>query len=192
MVNSEDIEIELKFEINKSNIDSFNKKLQNLGFTLEKRVHEISVMYDNPSKIMQITDGRIRLRKSGEKTILTYKKPLSRKGIKREIEYEVEVSDFNIMEKILKMMEFTKTTSYERYRTYFHKNNVEVMIDEFPYGVFIEIEGNENNIIKISNDLGFNMKNNLTDSCDTIYTKRCIEKGIEPSKHILFNKCNLP
>ncbi len=74
-------------------------------------------MYDSPSQIMQITDGRIRLRKSGEDTILTYKKPLSRKGIKKEIEYETKVSDFNIMEKIFGMMEFTKTTSYERYRT---------------------------------------------------------------------------
>ncbi len=191
-MNNKDIEIELKFEINKNKISSFNKKLQELDFALERRVHEISVMYDNPSKIMQITDGRIRLRKSGEDTILTYKKPLTREGIKKEIEYEVKVSDFNTMEKILKMMEFTKTTSYERYRAYFHKNDVEVMIDEFPYGVFVEIEGNEKNIIKISNELGFDMKYNLTDSCDTIYTQRCIKKGIEPSKHILFNKCNLP
>ena len=149
-------------------------------------------MYDNPSHIMQITDGRIRLRKSGEDTILTYKKPLSRKGIKKEIEYETKVSDFDIMEKIFGMMEFTKTTSYERYRSYFHKKDVDVMIDEFPYGVFVEMEGNEGVIIELSKELGFNMEDNLTDSCDTIYTKRCILKGIEPSKHILFNKCNLP
>ncbi|MHB8443365.1 MAG: class IV adenylate cyclase [Patescibacteria group bacterium] len=189
---NKDIEIELKFEINKDKIDFFNKKLQSIGFALSKRVYELSVMYDNPSQIMQITDGRIRLRRSGEKTILTYKKPLSRKGIKKEIEYEVEISDFDTMEKILKMMEFTKTTSYERYRTYFHKNHIEVMIDEFPYGVFIEIEGDEKHIVKLSRDLGFRMNDNLTDSCDTIYTKRCIKKGIEPSIHILFNKCNLP
>ncbi len=191
-MNKQDIEIELKFEINKDNIDSFSKKLQQLGFALERRVKEISVMYDNPSQIMQITDGRIRLRQSGKDAILTYKKPLSRRKIKKEIEYEVKVSDFKTTEKILEMMEFTKTTSYERYRTYFNKNDIEVMIDEFPYGVFIEIEGDEKNIIKISTNLDFEMKDNLTDSCDTIYTKRCINKGIEPSKHILFNKCNLP
>ena len=191
-MNKKNIEVELKFEINKSEIVSFNKKLKNLGFILSKRVYELNVMYDNPSQIMQTTDGRIRLRKSGGDAILTYKKPLSRKGIKKEIEYETKVSNFDIMEKILKMMEFTKTTSYERYRSYFHKNDIEVMIDEFPYGVFVEIEGNERVIIGVSNDLGFNIKDNLTDSCDTIYTKRCIEKGIEPSKHILFNKCNLP
>lgn len=191
-MNKKDIEIELKFEINKSEIESFSSRLKDIGFALSKRVYELNVMYDNPSQIMQTTDGRIRLRKSGEDTILTYKKPLSRKGIKKEIEYETKVSNFDIMEKILKMMEFTKTTSYERYRSYFHKNDIEVMIDEFPYGVFIEIEGSERVIIGVSNDLGFNIKDNLTDSCDTIYTKRCIEKGIEPSKHILFNKCNLP
>ncbi len=189
---NKDIEIELKFEINKDKIDLFNKKLQSIGFVLSKRVYELSVMYDNPSQIMQTTDGRIRLRKSGEKTILTYKKPISRKGIKKEIEYEVEVSDFNTTEKILKMMEFTKTTSYERYRTYFHKNHIEVMIDEFPYGTFVEIEGEEKHIVTLSKDLGFDMGDNLTDSCDTIYTKRCIEKGIESSINILFNKCNLP
>ena len=191
-MNKKDIEVELKFEINKNEIDSFDKRLKELGFIFLKRVYELNVMYDNPSSIMQITDGRIRLRKSGKDTILTYKKPLSREGIKKEIEYETKVSDFDIMEKILEMMEFTKTTSYERYRSYFHKKNVEVMIDEFPYGVFIEIEGNERGIIEVSNNLGFNIKDNLTDSCDTIYTTRCIKKGIEPSKHILFNNCNLP
>ena len=131
-MNKKDIEVELKFEINKNEIDSFDKRLKELGFIFLKRVYELNVMYDNPSSIMQITDGRIRLRKSGKDTILTYKKPLSREGIKKEIEYETKVSDFDIMEKILEMMEFTKTTSYERYRSYFHKKNVEVMIDEFP------------------------------------------------------------
>jgi predicted adenylyl cyclase CyaB len=116
-MNKKGIEIELKFEINKNEIESLNKRLKELGFVLLKRVYELNVMYDNPSHIMQITDGRIRLRKSGEDTILTYKKPLSRKGIKKEIEYETKVSDFDIMEKIFGMMEFTKTTSYERYRT---------------------------------------------------------------------------
>lgn len=185
------IEIELKYEITLSDIERYKHLLESLGFKEIKRVYEMNVMYDNPSELMKITDGRIRLRRSGEDTILTYKKPITRERIKKEIEYEVGVTDFNKTEKILKMMEFTRTTSYERYRTYLHSSNVEVMIDEFPFSTFIEIEGDEKDVVNISNQLQFNMADNLTDSCDTIYTNRCIKAGIKPSLHILFETCKL-
>ena len=188
----ENIEIELKFEIRFEEISSYISKLENLGFKNIGRVHEMNVMYDNGKQLMQATDGRIRLRKSGDDTRLTYKKPLSRKGVKKEIEYEISVSDFDKTEKILEMMEFKRTTSYERYRTYLDNHNIEVMIDEFPFATFIEIEGEETKIKVIASKLGFSMKDNLTGSCDTIYTKRCISQGISPSLHILFGKCNIP
>ena len=186
------METELKFEIKNNQIQGINDKLQKIGFKNNGRVYELNVMFDNPKQIMQISNGRIRLRQSGDKVILTYKKPVTREGIKQEIEYEVEVADFHNMEKILSMMEFNKTTSYERYRTYYKKDSTQVMIDEFPYTNFIEIEGERNTIIKISQKLGFEIKDNLTESCDTIYTNRCIAQNIKPSKHILFNSKFLP
>lgn len=179
-------EIELKFEIkDKKTIVS---SLIKLGFKIKKeKTYEKTVMFDNPQKIMQTTDGRVRLRQTGKKIEFSYKKPITREGIKKEIEYEVEVSDFKKMTKILEMMEFTQTTSYERYRTEFEKNGVKATIDEFPFATFLEIEGPENKIKNIAIDLGFNLNDNITDSCDTIFTKRRLAKGLKPIPHIKFD-----
>lgn len=180
------IEIELKFEIKKEK--TITSRLIKLGFKIKnKKTYEKTVMFDNPQKLMQITDGRVRLRQTGKKIEFSYKKPLTREGIKKEIEYEVEVSDFKKIVKILEMMKFAQTTSYERYRTEFGKNGVKATIDEFPFATFLELEGSENKIKNIARDLGFNLNDNITDSCDTIFTKRRIAKGLKPISHIRFD-----
>lgn len=180
------IEIELKFEI--KNIKKIINQLLKLGFKqTKKRTLEKTVMFDNPQGLMQTTDGRIRLRQGGKKIELSYKKPITRNGIKKELEYETEVSYFGETKKILEMMEFTPTTSYERYRTEFEKDGLKATIDEFPFAVFLELEGPENGIKKVAKAMDFDLKNNLTDSCDTIFTKRRLAKGLKPINHIKFD-----
>jgi adenylate cyclase class 2 len=181
------LEIELKFQIKSEEIKKIIKLLKQVGFSVtEKRTYEKTVMYDNLQQIMQITDGRIRLRASGKKYKLSYKKPITRKGIKKEIEYEVVVSDFTTAEKILEMMEFKPMTSYERYRTTLERNHIEVTIDEYPFASFIEIEGEEKEIMELAALLGFLPENNLTESCDTLFQRWRKEKGLSFKPHMLF------
>ena len=37
-------------------------------------------------------------------------------------------------------MHFTTVESYERYRTVFENDEVEISVDEYPFGVYVEIE----------------------------------------------------
>lgn len=180
------IEIELKFEI--ENTEKIAQALKGLGFVLKReRTYEKTVMYDNPAELMQITDGRVRVRQSGDRVEFSYKKPITREGIKQEIEYEVEVSNFAELERILESMEFTPTTSYERYRTELEKDGVKATIDEFPFVKFLELEGPKDQIKAAAEGLGFAMKDNLTDSCDTLFTKWRQEKGLKPVPHMRFD-----
>lgn len=173
-------EIELKFTIPKNKIASLIKTLKRKNFIPKGRVYEKTVMYDNPQSLMKTTDGRMRLRISGKKCEFSYKKPITREGIKKELEYETEISNFDQAQKILEMMEFTPTTSYERYRTILKsKNNqIKITIDEFPFENFIEIEGKEGKIKKIAQELSFPIEENLTDSCDTLFQKWRKERGL--------------
>lgn len=183
------IEIELKFQIDKKDTQKIIESLKSLGYVLEMpRVYEKTVMYDNPQRIMQTTNGRIRLRASGKKYELCYKKPIAHNGVKTEIEHEVKVSDFDTTKKILEMMEFTPATSYERYRTVLVSADgaVKITIDEYPFSSFMEIEGGEENIKKIALDLGFDFKDNLTDPCDTLFQKWRKERGLPFKPHMLF------
>jgi len=178
------VEIELKFFLNKKQ----KEFLLDLLGPSRARVYEKTTMYDNRESLMQTTDGRIRLRRSGNKFELSYKRPITREGIKKEIEYETEVSDIEQMEKILKEMGFEPTTSYERYRTTIKKANAKITIDEYPFATFIEIEGNEKVITKLANDLG--LKNNITKSCDTLFAEWRLSKNLPIIDDMLFSNFN--
>jgi len=178
------IEIELKYAIEDPEIIA--KKLSSLKANIEKkRTHELSIMYDNPQELMQKTDGRIRARKSGENIEFCYKKPITREGIKKEIEYEVTVSNFEMLEKIINEMGFFEVSSYERYRTTYKINNSKITIDEYPFANYIEIEGDEKEITDIATSL--HLKKNLTDSCDTLFNKWRHKRGLEQTNHMKFS-----
>lgn len=182
------IEIELKFEIERKEIENLLIRLQKYKFSfVGDRTYEKTVMFDNKEQVMQKTDGRIRLRSSGDSAELCYKKPLTREGIKKEIEHEVVVSNFEITEKILNEMGFYPTTSYERYRILLiDHNKTKVMVDEYPFATFLEIEGAENNIIKIGSKLGLKLNKNLTDACDTLFQKWREARGLPFKPHMRF------
>lgn len=181
------IEKELKFLINDA--QAISKKISSISFALTTpRTYEKSVMFDNSEKLMQITDGRIRVRTSDNKIEFAYKKPVTREGIKQEIEYEVEVSNEKLLEKILNSMNFFETTSYERYRTEYKSDEIKITLDEYPFASYLEIEGeDEKKLLEIAKNLGLELGNNLTDSCDTLFTKWRISKGLEPKKHMKFD-----
>lgn len=182
------IEIEFKFEIDRKQIKRLRDKLILLGFIKGKRVYEKTVMYDNPSRIMQVTDGRVRLRQTGDESEFSYKKPLTREGIKKEIEYEVVVSDFETTEKILEKLDFSPVSSYERFRTtmFDKKMIVKVTLDEFPFANFLEIEGPEKEITALVQVLGFSIKDNTTMSCDSLFQEWRGKKSLPFKPHLLF------
>ena len=186
-------EIELKFEI-----ENYNRLVKNL---LEKTnfinsSYELTVMYDQGKKLFE-RDARLRLRKiidifsNKEKAEFSYKKPKTREGIKIEEEYESQIGDFSEVEKILENIGFSKISSYERIRDTFMQGGVKITIDSFPFGDYIEFEGEIEKIKKLANDFGFNMNNNITKSCDDIYADICISKNKEVGNHIFFENRDL-
>lgn len=176
----------MKFKV--EDVKAIAQKLKDLGFVAAReRTYEKTVMYDNLTELMQITDGRVRVRQSGDRVEFSYKKPITREGIKREIEHEVEVSDFAELEKIIEKMEFRPTTSYERYRTELQKDGVKATLDEYPFAKFLELEGAEDKIKEAAVVLGFDLNDNLTDSCDTLFTNWRIAQGLKPVPHMRFD-----
>jgi len=188
-----DIEIEYKFQI----VDLRTlKALLSKKFT-KKKLHQYqsNVIFDNPMRLMQKTDGRIRVRTKGQSGLktLTYKKPLAPiNGAKREIEHEIDFVDTtNQIEKILAAMDFVPTTSYERYQSEWQSEGVHLTIDEYPYANFLEIEGEEKKIGKIAKILNFNIKNALIQPADTLFQKWRKERGLPFKPHMKFDDyCN--
>ncbi len=82
--------------------------------------------------------------------------------------------------------------SYERYRTIFTNDDVEISVDEYPFGIALEIENKSNNknpelvVKKWTELLGLNIKDAYRLSWNDKYTELCKEQGIEHFNHVTF------
>lgn len=84
----------------------------------------------------------LRIRKTQDKTILTFKKSIQNDfNVKQRIEHETEIADAGEIEKIIENLGFTPRLVYEKRRKTWHFRAVEIVLDELPFGWFMEIEG---------------------------------------------------
>jgi len=181
------IEIELKFKIDDSQI---KKIVDNQNTIAGKEVHQKTVMFDNVDKLMEHTDGRIRLRQQGNNASLSYKRPLPSVGNeKKEVEIETEVGDFEVMSNILRMMGYAPSTSYEKYTTAFKlksQSDMHIEIQKYPFETFLEIEGEKEEIEKAAKQLGFDIKNAIKKPVDTLFTEWRSANGLPFKPHMTF------
>lgn len=134
---------------------------------LQERIHEHNTRYDMDNGSLTERGAVLRLRED-KGTILTYKEQgtIERGIISRE-ELEVEVSDFEIMEAILAKFGYTPTMFYEKYRAVYTLDEAEIMLDELPFGHFVEIEGTVSQIEAVLEKL--NLQN--VERCSDSYSK---------------------
>lgn len=124
-------------------LDSVRSRLDELDAELESgRVFERNVRYENADQTLTQQQIVVRLRQD-TRTKLTYKAPQQQVAgeMFSRFEVEVEVSDFDAMDLILKHLGYEPYLIYEKYRTTYGLNDAEILLDEMPYGSFVEIEG---------------------------------------------------
>jgi adenylate cyclase class 2 len=86
---------------------------------------------------------------SGGKAVFTFKESLGdSSGIKRRREDETVVEDADALAAILEALGYTPAIIYEKRRETWLVANIEVVIDELPFGLFVEIEGREEFILE--------------------------------------------
>ncbi len=112
----------------------------------EGEVEQVDLYYQHPCRDFGETDEALRLRRAGDRTVLTYKGPRVGEEKSRE-EVEVEVEDFGAMDKILRKLGFEPLERVkvkkrrEVYRVKFAGREVEVTLDEVEgLGTFLELE----------------------------------------------------
>lgn len=155
MINNQ--ETEVKFFVR--NLKPIELCLRELKAQLiQPRVHEINYRFDFPNNELRKNKKVLRLRKD-EKARLTFKGPSEEitGGLMSREEIEFVVEDFNKAKLFLESIGFTPVVFYEKFRTTYEFHEAHIMLDELPYGQFVEIESeNITAIQKVSNLLGLN------------------------------------
>ena len=190
----------------KDDVINYLKKYKELAF--KGRFYEITDQYNHPMKEYNFyskeIDGRFRVRKTindnNSKCMITWKRRLKNNDkelIHKEEEVEVMInpSEYDNLCFLLKnVLHLEVVESYERYRSVFSNNDIEIVVDEYPFGLCIEIENKSKDkdaesVIKSWLDkLNFNINDAYRLSWDDKYEELCKMQNKKVSNIVRFDE----
>jgi adenylate cyclase, class 2 len=138
----DNLEVEVKFLA--ADLPAVRARLLAAGARQQRaRQFERNLRYDTARETLRQREQLLRLRQD-DGVRLTFKGTASEQAgseAKVREELEVTVSDFEQMGAILGRLGFTPVQVYEKYRETFTLEGVEIVLDELPFGNFVELEG---------------------------------------------------
>ncbi len=149
------LEVEVKFFV--SDLAIMRQRLERVGAeSVIPRVYELNIRFDTSDGGLLQRAELLRLRQD-TRVRLTFKGPAaaditSEAKVREEI--ELEVADFDRMATILTRLGYAPVQTYEKYRQTYHWRGVEIVLDELPFGDFVELEGPEAEIKAAASALG--------------------------------------
>lgn len=155
MNTTNNLEVEVKFLVD--DLAGMRQRVVAAGGVLHRgRVYERNIRYDNAWQGLARQDKLLRLRQDS-RNVITFKGPAQNVDVaqvKIREELEIEVNDFDTAAAILHKLGFEAVQVYEKYRETFQLGPVELVLDEMPFGNFLELEGEEGEIIAAAHRLG--------------------------------------
>lgn len=203
------METEIRFYYStesKEEVINYFKKFNELNF--KGKFYECTDQYNHPMKeydfYSNAIDGRFRVRKTiGDnisKCMITWKRRLKdniEELIHKEEEIEVTINPDeydNLCLLLDKVLHLNVVESYERYRSIFCNEDIEIVVDEYPFGLCVEIENKSKSkdaeeVIKYWLDkLKFNINDAYRLSWDDKYVELCKEQDKKVENIVRFGK----
>lgn len=203
------MEYEVRFYYGVEKLEKITQILDGMTELIKKpRTYEKTIQYNHCDErydfYSEEIDGRFRLRISSNeketKCKLSWKRRLkstTETEVNKEEEKEVRINSNDIDNFIFiinNVMHFKVVESYERYRTVYENEDIEVSLDEYPFGLCVEIENksidkNPEEVVKEwVNKLGLDINSAYRLSWDDKYLELCNEQGIERYNEVTFDK----
>jgi adenylate cyclase class 2 len=148
------IEIEKKYRLTPERLEPLRQRLKEVGAEgWGSAEFEENIIYTGPG--LDPARRVLRLRRKGGRAVFTFKeRDPSDSPVKRQREEETEVADAGALAAILEALGYRPALVYEKRRETWRVAETEVVIDELPFGLFVEIEGDEARIMEVENLLG--------------------------------------
>lgn len=184
------LEVEVKFRV--SDPGALRRNLLAAGFHEETpRTFERNILYDTPDRRLRSQQTILRVRKYGDRWIVTYKclphnhDPDSRH--KHREETETKVQDGEAMGHIFAQLGYSPTFVYEKWRTEFADSTGHCVLDETPVGFYAEIEGPPAWIDATGRKLGVDPSRFMTLSYGRLFDQWRQQTG-SPAQNLTFDE----
>jgi len=189
-------EIEAKFYVH--DLDKITTRLHGLkAHLIQPRVLETNIRFDLPNGRLGSERRVLRLRHDIEARF-TYKSPSANEGgVLSRTEIEFTVGDFEKAKEFLEALGYQPIFHYEKYRTTYvlqtsevsplvgaSEVSVHIMLDEMPYGNFVEIEGDSLESIRaVSDRLGLKWDTTIATSYHALFKRLCATRpDLDPAR----------
>ena len=134
------LETEKKYRLGTGDRERITRALVEMRAEFVGQHFEENIIFSSPEMLERASI--VRIRNVGDRCLLTFKRRVeSRTDIKEQIEYETSVSDAGEMTSILNELGLQPRVIYEKRRDIWNLRSAEVVLDELPFGDFMEIEG---------------------------------------------------
>lgn len=157
----DDQEREIKFYI--QDLEAIAERLRVCGADLTRaRTLEINLRLDTPDRSLYTSGRLLRLRQDDRARVTFKENARVEGGVIARTEFEFTVDDFSAARKLFEALGYQVMVIYEKYRRVYRLGDVEVVLDEMPFGNFVEIEAPNNVLIEgVAQMLGLNWSNGI-------------------------------
>ena len=141
------VEREIKLYI--QDLDALAERLVGLGAELiHSRVFEQNLRLDTPDHSLSLHGKLLRLRQDDRARVTFKENAHFDGGVISRTEIEFFVDDFSKARMLFEGLGYRVVVGYEKYRREYRLGEVLVMLDELPFGDFVEIEAPNNPLIE--------------------------------------------
>lgn len=149
------METEIRYYFNEASEQKIIEYIKDFKeLTYQGRFYEKTDQYNHPMKKYNFyskeIDGRFRIRKTEgdnlSKCMITWKRRLKdpKENLihqEEEVEVSIKLEEYeNLIFLLNNVLHLSLVESYERYRSIFTNDDVEIVVDKFPFGIALEIE----------------------------------------------------
>lgn len=133
-------ETEAKFYV--TGLDGIKQRLHELeALLIQERILETNIRFDLPDARLR-SEGRVLRLRQDTAAKLTYKSGnRGEQGVLSRTEIEFTVDNFDKARQFLEALGYQEVMRYDKFREVHDLDGCHIMLDELPYGYFVEIEG---------------------------------------------------
>ena len=182
------LEKELKFA--SQDLLDIRNRLQNAQAVFENKYFECNQVFDTPNGDLKQADILLRLREA-DKNVLCLKRPPEEKQpsqVKVWEELETEVYSPEQMRSIYYALGYVTAFCYEKFREKWYLSGCKVCLDLLPFGEFVEIEGEIENISQCAKILELDMDKSSTKTYQQLNREYRYAKGLENDESFIFQE----
>ncbi len=140
---------------------------------IQPRTFEVNLRFDTSNGDLTREGRVLRLRKD-DRARLTYKDNSQQiEGALSRREIEFVVNDFDSAKQFIEALGYEVVFIYEKYRTTFEYKGAHIMLDELPYGNFVEIEGELEMLQPIAEELHLGWDKAIPASYHALFERLC-------------------